>query len=53
VIFQNATLLGTGLVYPGLVNQAEELLSKYFKKYNTKRLHQSLNYQTPAEVYFK
>lgn len=34
-------------------DQAEELLSKYFRKYNTKRLHQSLDYQTPAEVYFK
>lgn len=28
-------------------------LTKYFEKYNYRRLHQSLNYQTPAEVYFK
>lgn len=28
-------------------------LSNYFSFYNTKRLHQSLNYQTPTEIYFK
>ena len=27
-------------------------LTKYFDTYNNKRLHQSLNYQTPAEVYY-
>ncbi len=27
-------------------------LKSYFTFYNQKRLHQSLNYQTPAEVYF-
>jgi len=32
---------------------AEISLKKYFHIYNTERLHQSLNYQTPAEVYFK
>lgn len=33
--------------------EAEISLTKYFHTYNTDRLHQSLNYQTPAEVYFK
>ena len=27
-------------------------LGRYFETYNNKRLHQSLNYQTPAKVYF-
>lgn len=27
-------------------------LSRYFERYNTKRLHQSLNYRTPDEYYF-
>lgn len=34
-------------------DEAEESLGKYFIVYNTKRLHQSLNYQTPSEIYFK
>lgn len=33
--------------------EAEISLKKYFNTYNHRRLHQSLNYQTPAEVYFK
>lgn len=33
--------------------EAKENLNDYFKFYNQKRLHQSLAYQTPAEVYFK
>lgn len=33
-------------------DEAENSLARYFDKYNNKRLHQSLNYQTPAEVYF-
>lgn len=32
---------------------AQNSLNRYFQTYNTKRLHQSLNYQTPAEVYFQ
>jgi putative transposase len=28
-------------------------LSEFFDKYNNKRLHQSLNYKTPAEAYFQ
>ena len=32
--------------------EAEESLREYFWTYNHERLHQSLNYQTPAEVYF-
>lgn len=33
-------------------NQARQSLTKYLNFYNQKRLHQSLNYQTPKEVYF-
>lgn len=33
--------------------EAENSLNKYFHIYNHERFHQSLNYQTPAEVYFK
>ncbi len=33
-------------------HEAENSLKTYFNEYNTERLHQSLNYQTPAEVYF-
>lgn len=32
--------------------EAENSLRSYFNTYNTERLHQALNYQTPAEVYF-
>lgn len=28
-------------------------ISRFFNTYNTKRLHQSLDYKTPAEVYFE
>ena len=31
--------------------EARQQLSNYFEFYNQKRLHQSLDYQTPAEVY--
>jgi putative transposase len=34
------------------VAEAREEISKYFKFYNYERPHQSLNYKTPAEVYF-
>ena len=33
-------------------DEAQESLSHYFKLYNTRRLHSSLNYQTPERVYF-
>ena len=33
------------------VEEASEGLKKYFQFYNTERLHQSLDYQTPQEVY--
>jgi len=33
-------------------DHAYDSLDKYFIKYNTRRLHQSLDYQTPQEVYF-
>ncbi len=32
--------------------EANTNLSNYFKFYNYRRLHQSLNYKTPAELYF-
>jgi len=35
------------------VNQAYSGLKEYFEFYNHKRIHQSLEYQTPAEVYLK
>ncbi len=34
------------------VPQLRQGLTRYFDFYNQKRLHQSLNYQTPAETYF-
>lgn len=33
--------------------EARESLKNYFHLYNHKRLHQSLNYKTPAEIYYK
>lgn len=33
--------------------EAKESLTKYFDTYNNRRLHQSLDYRTPAEVYFQ
>ena len=33
-------------------NDAQGSLKEYFNKYNDERLHESLGYQTPAEVYF-
>ena len=36
----------------GVVDEARRGLSDYFTFYNTGRLHQSLGYKTPAEVYF-
>ena len=35
------------------VPEAEEGIAQYFTLYNEERLHQSLNYRTPAEVYFQ
>lgn len=33
--------------------EAEDGLTDYFKFYNEKRRHQSLDYKTPAQIYFK
>lgn len=33
--------------------EARQSLKEYFTFYNQERLHQSLNYQTPAEIYFE
>jgi putative transposase len=35
------------------VPEAEEGIDQYFSLYHQERLHQSLNYRTPAEVYFQ
>jgi putative transposase len=35
------------------IKEARTNISAYFHFYNTERLHQSLNYKTPAEIYFK
>lgn len=35
------------------VSEAREALARYFHFYNTERLHQSLGYRTPHEVYFE
>lgn len=35
------------------IKEAREGLQEYFTFYNTKRKHQSLNYQTPQQVYFQ
>jgi hypothetical protein len=32
--------------------EAQQRLRAYFDTYNGRRLHQSLNYRTPNEVYF-
>lgn len=34
-------------------NEAEEGIKKYFQFYNHRRIHQALNYKTPAEIYFQ
>ncbi len=35
------------------VREAKDSLEKYFKKYNTKRRHQSLDYNYPDDIYFE
>lgn len=35
------------------VREARERLTEYFHFYNTERLHQSLGYRTPSEIYFE
>jgi len=35
------------------VNELKASLRHYFKRYNEKRLHKSLDYRTPNEVYYK
>ena len=35
------------------VSDVRNGFNQYFPFYNTERLHQSLNYQTPSEIYFK
>lgn len=34
------------------ISEAEQGLNEYFKFYNEKRRHQSLDYKTPAQIYF-
>jgi len=35
------------------VAEARQSLVRYFHFYNTERIHESLGYQTPMEVYYK
>ena len=35
------------------VLEANEQIGKYFEFYNYERPHQSLQYKTPAEIYFE
>ena len=35
------------------VSEARRNIDKYFRFYNTERIHESLDYRTPYEVYFK
>jgi len=35
------------------IPEAKEGLTNYFNFYNNKRFHQSLNYKTPADIYFE
>lgn len=34
------------------VKEAKDSLTRYFHFYNTERLHESLGYRTPYEIYF-
>ena len=36
----------------GSFREAKQSLNSYFQKYNERRLHSAIGYQTPAEVYF-
>ena len=38
---------------PDIIVEARKLLKKFERKYNCKRMHQSLNYLTPMEYYYK
>lgn len=35
------------------VYEANQSIGEYIEKYNTRRLHQSLDYKTPAQIYYK
>lgn len=34
------------------IQEARQAIARYFQKYNYQRIHQSLDYRTPAEIYF-
>ncbi|PHS38041.1 MAG: hypothetical protein COB07_09685 [Sulfurovum sp.] len=50
MVLLNVSLTMLGGVYLGLTKKAIE---KYILKYNTKRLHSAIDYQTPNEVYYQ
>ena len=35
------------------IPEARDVLKEYFNFYNDERLHQSLDYETPAAIYYK
>jgi len=41
------------LMHYGSVSEGRQGINSYFHFFNNERLHQSLNYQTPAEVHFE
>lgn len=41
------------LMYPETVFEVKSITKEYVQTYNYKRGHQSYNYQTPAEIYFR
>lgn len=41
------------LMYPETIAEVKEITKEYMQTYNFSRGHQSLDYKTPAEIYFE